>query len=321
MTPSINDGRIAWFYARYTVVATQEISAAGSLNIGTRGGACRYCGKSQPDVTFKKQAHAFPEATGNKWLFSLDECDTCNDTFGRVIEDDFGKFSSPWRVMGRIRGKNGVPSYKASDRNLRIDVENTGDVRMSAHVDDPRFTIDDVNRRFTIHFERQPYTPMGVFKCFVKMSLAIMPREYLSRCAHLTRWILEETHSYASFPYRPLVCFFQFIPGPLPNDRIWYILLRRKENVSNVPYMQFVLHIGNAIYQIVLPFPKEDKAFLTGDSINIGYFPNPWLGEHEGIYGPVACSQLDLSSPEIKRNEDAPITMRFDHALPAEQKS
>jgi hypothetical protein len=73
---------------------------------------CRFCRKTAPQVTFRKEAHAIPEALGNKSLFSHYECDACNQKFGAGIQDSFGKWSKPMRMMTRIRGKSGVPTLK-----------------------------------------------------------------------------------------------------------------------------------------------------------------------------------------------------------------
>jgi hypothetical protein len=43
---------------------------------------CRFCGKSNPEVSFKKKAHLIPEFLGNKMLLSDFECDSCNYEFG-----------------------------------------------------------------------------------------------------------------------------------------------------------------------------------------------------------------------------------------------
>jgi hypothetical protein len=55
-------------------------------------GACAagFCGESSPEDTFKLEAHALPEALGNKSLTTTYECDACNQGFGRGIENDFG---------------------------------------------------------------------------------------------------------------------------------------------------------------------------------------------------------------------------------------
>lgn len=49
---------------------------------------CRFCGRSMPDVKFKKVAHALSESIGNKHIINNEECDSCNENFS-IIEQDF----------------------------------------------------------------------------------------------------------------------------------------------------------------------------------------------------------------------------------------
>jgi hypothetical protein len=55
---------------------------------------CRFCGRRSPEVTFQFEAHAIPEALGNKSITSTYECDACNQAFGRGIENDLGHWSA-----------------------------------------------------------------------------------------------------------------------------------------------------------------------------------------------------------------------------------
>ncbi|HAI68226.1 MAG TPA: hypothetical protein DCM38_02185 [Gammaproteobacteria bacterium] len=43
------------------------------------------------------------------------------------------------------------------------------------------------------------------------------------------------------FPYKPLVAFEQFTPGPMPYQGITLFLLKRKPDVTSVPYLLMYL--------------------------------------------------------------------------------
>ena len=49
---------------------------------------CIFCKRNESEVSFKKPAHIIPAALGNKLLFSLVECDECNQKFGDTLEND-----------------------------------------------------------------------------------------------------------------------------------------------------------------------------------------------------------------------------------------
>ena len=65
----------------YAIVAMVQGSLGEpGVTLGTKG-RCRFCGETDPR-TFRNVAHTLPEAFGNKWVTSLDECDACNARFG-----------------------------------------------------------------------------------------------------------------------------------------------------------------------------------------------------------------------------------------------
>ena len=55
-----------------------------------------------PAVSFRQEAHAIPEALGNKTLFVSYECDRCNNSFGRGIENDLGKRDTKARSLANV---------------------------------------------------------------------------------------------------------------------------------------------------------------------------------------------------------------------------
>ena len=70
------------------------------------GTVCRFCGNDDRRK-FRTKAHTFPEALGNKWVFSDDECDDYNARFS-VYEDALIKAVGPLLTLGGTRGKRGV---------------------------------------------------------------------------------------------------------------------------------------------------------------------------------------------------------------------
>jgi hypothetical protein len=66
--------RWAWFAERYDYIAAGILLPnMPKQYLGDKTfQLCRYCGRHEPEVTFKKKAHAFPELIGNKSL--IDNC-------------------------------------------------------------------------------------------------------------------------------------------------------------------------------------------------------------------------------------------------------
>ncbi|MEA9585938.1 HNH endonuclease [Xanthomonas sp. WHRI 10064A] len=316
MHPSY-DFKCQWLDERYDVIAGHHFNRKSAEIVLGAGEpqVCRYCGRSTPAATFENVSHAFPEQIGNKWLVDSRECDGCNEHFATAIDSPLGDWSLLARSTGRIRGKRKVPKFVSSDEDVRIVFKNNV-LNVTAYKDDPRLRFDENAKRIEMQLERPPYIPMGVFKSFVKMAISVMPEIEASKCQHLKNWILEKKHTIESFPFHPLMLYTQFISGPIPNDEISFMLVRRKASVSGCPYMMFMVQYGNHVHQIALPMPTEDGMGREPIQTSIAYFPHPWeAADHIAAYGPARCIEEDLSSPDFRRNEPYPMNFSFSEAI------
>jgi hypothetical protein len=305
--------RLVWFAERYeSITAGILLPNMPKQYLGDKAcQLCRYCGKRGPEVKFKKKAHAFPELIGNKSLIDHCECDTCNNHFSEKVEDDFSKFTMPWRTFGRVGGKQGIPSHKSSDRRLRIDAGNA-ELKVRVDRNDPRTTRDEARKTLTYRLERQPYRPMGVFKCLVKTALAVMPSSEAGHCAHLKEWILQPEHSFESFPYRPLTVMIQLIPGPGPGNQISYALLKRY-NSAHCPYMVFLLQFSQCVFQITIPMPAKDLIEGEERNFDMMYYPTMWENkQYVAAYGGPYFDNPDFSGFDLVRDETVEVHMRYD---------
>ena len=270
---------------------------------------CRFCGKGENEVSFKLEAHAIPEALGNKSVVTNFECDNCNQLFGRGIENDLGNWSKPNRTFARIRGKSGVPTLKKGgpDPGWRIEYGATG-FEMKHYEDDPIFYVDEERKQLRFELKRDSYTPVAVLKAFVKIGLTLIPAEELPNFVEALAWIREQDHTKGLVKEFPIFRTFQ--PGPMPNDLIVVMLMRRRPTVSGVPYAFLVIAYGNEVFQVFLPSPKQDAA-IAGQKLTFPAFPTPG-GPDPTRYGRAKFSVLDLTGREVIRGETVPIVLGFD---------
>ncbi|MGJ0982013.1 HNH endonuclease [Bacteroides ovatus] len=79
--------RKANFFVTYNVISfgdKEEYTGPNDLNACV----CRFCGKKYPEVRFKKKnAHAIPDALGNKLVFCNDECQSCNAALSPIDKE------------------------------------------------------------------------------------------------------------------------------------------------------------------------------------------------------------------------------------------
>ena len=270
---------------------------------------CRFCSKTKPEASFRKKAHAIPELLGNKSLFSNYECDDCNTFFGSTIENDLGNWTRHSRTFARIRGKSGVPVIKGgrNDKGWRVDYGASG-FHIRQFESDPLVEIDETNRKLRLELKRGSFTPVAVFKAFVKIGLTILPCEELANFETALRWIRNPNHIKSFVKKCPV--FHTFQPGPLPNDRIVLLLMRRRKEVVDLPYAFMVLGFGNDVFQVFLPSPERDKD-IDGRNLTLPAFPTT-VGIDPQRYGRAQVRLLDLCGRDTVRGETASVALGFE---------
>jgi hypothetical protein len=306
--------RVHWYEKHYEVIAHAHLQPGNRQVLGARQlQICRYCSRQHPATTFSKEAHALPLLIGNRTLIDALECDACNAHFGSVIEDHFAKWTHPFRTMGRIEGRRGVPSWKSFDDQSRIEAPNASNLRMWFPSGDSRRLLDEEANFLRLTLDRQPYVPMGVFKSLVKMALAVMPPQEAVHCEHLKHWILDPVHSFESYPYGPLNVYFQQFSGPTPTIGLTYWLMRRHPNSDIAPYLSFALQFSNLMLQIILPIHGQDKSFMNGKNFELGWFPTvAGIANHEDTFGPTVRKVIDMSGTAPVKGDQEPMRFRFE---------
>lgn len=271
---------------------------------------CRFCQKSNPEVTFKKKAHAIPEMIGNKRLLSHYECDNCNQFFSDM-ENHLGNYTSFWRAVSQVSGKRGFPKYK---KDLEIhSVE--GQLQIGDYIDDPAIIHDDENKKLIIPGMRDPYIPVAIYKCFVKMALTLMPESEMQHFRKTIEWIMEPDHTKMKCPIS-LLAFVQFTPGfkVYPHPCNW-LFFRKDALGSDIPYSIYAVCFSNLMFQITIPHCECDDNFLAylkeGGQVKIPALPSPYYEDHP--LGPSQVRVKDLSGTDWIRGEKEYITISYDH--------
>lgn len=293
------------FFEKHYDLSIMHLNESRKLYIGKKG-ECRFCGKKEPETTFKNIAHSFPEFLGNTTLISSDECDSCNKLFSETIEDNFAKYTLIDRALMQISGKSRKPpTYKRED--VRIERKD-GQIKIQSHINNKDILLDVENNRLTITGYKQPYTPRLAFKCLVKMALAVMPSEELQHFGDTLLWLQIKDRNDDKLRTNSLICIQSFVPGPMPFPWITYLLFKRKDDNDNIPYSIFYLAVGNYTFQIHIPGSRKD-AHLEGKDINLPFFPNVFGETTE--FGEVNYFTKNLSSNEQLQNAPSITTMRF----------
>src|SRR5664280_235221 len=294
----------AFYEANYEPAEQMTLKGTRKIHLGKASPQhCRFCGRQAPTVTFRKNAHTFPELIGNRILLSCDECDTCNELFSDTIEDNYAKFTTLQRVASRVEGKGGVPTFRSNDKKTRWELKD-GQGQIMADNDAKTVTVDVANRKMTFTATRPPYYPILAYKCLVKMALAVMPPDQLAYFARTLQWLQVRAPAPVPLPF-PCWLLLSTVSGDPPFKVISFRLLRRKVSTAALPHYTFVVMWGSYMEQIFLPFSTAD-AHLTG-AMKVPFHHNP--GAQPGSPRKVTYHAVDLSSCE--RRVDEIHTMHF----------
>lgn len=298
--------RFSFFNTNYELLVNYYTNKnSKKIFLGNKREKCRFCGKKYPEVTFKKIAHSLPEFIGNKKIFSYYECDTCNDEFGKNIENHFSNYLSALRTISLIKGKEKIPIYKTKDKLTRIDIKN-GQLTITTTVGNPAILFDDNKKILKLNLDKAPYIPVAVYKALCKIALSIMPEEEVDNFKLTFKWIAEKKHKNC-YTSNSLKSFLGFTPGFL-NDFVYAGLFKKKNFKENTPYMIFALAFYNYFFQIHVPLCEKDKN-LTGTT---NLYPTPLIFDLYNKYGKPIYQVIDLSSESMKREEQFFINISFD---------
>lgn len=239
---------------RYQIIQQTRASIGGGRVELGRLGACRYCGTTDPKL-FRKIAHTFPAAMGNKWVFSLDECDLCNNAFS-IYEDALVKAVGPLLTLGGTRGR---------DNKIRQTGRSNGPIKLRRHEDigGPRLSsvssdFDNVQISFdpqthiigfSIAVPHTPFIPRFAYKALVKMGLALLPDDELSNYRRLRTWLLEANDT-DDYPFLEVSMSFGAVGNAPPMAS--GTLLRRVNPDDIVPHILFIFCAGSICLQIHL---------------------------------------------------------------------
>ncbi|BDC97289.1 HNH endonuclease [Treponema saccharophilum] len=292
-----------WWNDNYTLIADYDLTEKKYLG-DSQNKICRFCGRKEPEVHFRKIAHAIPESLENINLFTNYECDECNHKFGNTIEDHLNKYLFPNRIASCILGKRGTITYKHpifGDNRIDVtnghwDVKTDGKVELVQQIDE---------HTLQINLTRQTYIPVNVYKALVKMAISIVPESEISNFDNTIKWLQSDERAIEDYFGKFVI--MRFFPGL---ERFPYIkasLFKRKDDSLITPAYQFFICFSNYYFQIVVPCFKKDKQ-LDRKRFSFRAIPTP-LDFSQSIKG---SGLLDFSSHEPIKNEEAPIQMHFE---------
>lgn len=229
---------------------------------------CLFCG-ARGLHQFKQKAHAISESLGNKHLVQNEECDSCNNFFGKNVEQDFANYMEFFRSMYRVHGKNGIP--KNSKFNHEDDV-------FKIVVDQKQESSND---KFDIeNFEVQSgknVSPLNLYKSIVLYAVSLIGNANRDSLIETVRW-LKGLNNQASLP----LISYSVQPG-LWKDSPWAICYTRNNNDKQFPQFVIEFHFLFFVFVAIVPFASGDiKDFTNVDDYNFFWDNMPHYKNSKG---------------------------------------
>jgi hypothetical protein len=228
---------------------------------------CRFCGEVDKKFFKKKNAHTFPSSAGNKnWLYSKDECTTCNTKFG-MYEDELANFNQIYRSVYGIGKKS--PKYK---QNGNIIHEKNQKLNIQFNPETTHIEMDEEYVKIKLKLIKQKYNPLYLFKSLCKIAYSILPIEKndSENFTLFKEWLTNIDNTISTEGYEPYFHIFnKFLPF---NSKPFLALYRRRDDLHNginIPSFTFIFVYSHYIFQIFLPYYKPDVDKILLNEINL----------------------------------------------------
>jgi len=272
----------------YDIIAQKLVSPNSTQRFLGERTRCRYCGATDPKIFGRRtNAHALPAALGNRTLFSLDECKSCNEKFS-VYEGALCNAIGPFLTLGGVQGRSGVRQtgrsasksrirHSISDGKRRLSVATEGNV-------DELFRLDEVTGlvSLTMPVQGDSFVPLYAYKALMKIGLSMLPADELSK--------FQDAISSLKCPEvkphdGPLLVGFSYayVGNALP--ALAGTLIRRRNPRDRAPYMIFLLAAGSVCFQIWLHSDDMDANVPKVERLGIRFVAQ--LLKPEGGYLPI----------------------------------
>lgn len=290
--------------ANYTPVVTYHLNDDKEILLGnpTVTRTCRFCGRTEPEVTFKKVAHAIPHFIGNRTLKSLYECDDCNGNVFSPMESQFSQFMSIYHTFYHVSKGGKVPTFRNNSKEQSKIVVDGGTIKIDCvEGEDLVPEIDKKKHTFKIKAKRS-YVPQSVYKIFIKMALSIMPEAEMMHFKTTLEWLMGKKE----FAYNLMLIERRYdgLMNPFGFDSCM-LFKRKDDHRDNVPAYIFGLAYYNFFFETYIPLCDEDR--MLNGKVEIPFIPTPL--DYDGY----KFSKMfhDLSSAEKVSKEDVVQTFKF----------
>lgn len=233
---------------------------------GIANRTCRFCFQSKPTVSFGQRAHAISKGLGNVSIFCLDECDECNNYFGRTIEKDLITFLD-FQRMFTVQKKN------ANYLNQTIVTNDGGTVFIKS--DSSEFQKNVIQQKDHLEVRLMPlntFIPQHICKALCKAALAVIEEQSdLDILEETIKWVRSDTVDKIDSLMTMGISYLSY-----SNNETSISIWTRKGDDHNIPFKIVKLSLGLINIYYSLPFALNQNNNLELECIfkDLNFFKN-----------------------------------------------
>ncbi|MDR3704665.1 MAG: HNH endonuclease [Paludibacteraceae bacterium] len=215
---------------------------------------CRFCNKDKTKTTFKNKSHAISEAFGNKNIICRNECDNCNNEFGKNIEQDLINYLRFFRDYYGIAGKKSDNKYIGKNFEL---IKSGDKLKLSY-----KYNIEKEKNNTSGFIKLLPYEkiiPQKIYKTLCKYFLSTIDDSFIPCFKETINWI----NGCKSSQELPKIAVSMSKSHFTKRARIKLYL--RKNRNYNLPFAVGEFNFTVIKYIFIVPFSNQDSCLFIKD--------------------------------------------------------
>lgn len=228
---------------------------------------CCICNRTEPLVSFKRKNHVIPVAFGNKWLYTQEECNDCNQKYGKKFENELANMFSAQKLIGKVPKRKGFPKIRIPKRESFMRVVNN-DIAVSIKNSEREFAFRELNHAtISLSIPVPPYYPIRAIKSIAHTLWLILNDYRRAQYKGILKWMKGDVMVI------PIHYYIGLVPGP-GRDVLSYTIWEKVKNDKRLTDLIIKFDFSNTFLIWELP-DIESNTYLPGilPEISISMYP------------------------------------------------
>lgn len=195
---------------------------------------CSFCELTENDgVKFKEIKHIIPAFFGDPKLYSVEECDTCNNEMGKLYEDHLARMLNAQLISTSINGRKTKKTLKFQGSKEKVELKK--DVGVTYFTENPP-NFDERTGELKVKLPQESFVPKYAIKSFLHMIWLLLDPELRNR----NLWIKERVKNTESEVLLKFYSGYYF----RKKNNVKIQIYKRKSSNNKISNLYFILYYG-----------------------------------------------------------------------------